>query len=252
MTPTIPNKPESESPDVQVLDMAFLGSLLPGIIHNWATPLSGVIGATQLLERRVSVIDEMLRDFDRLTETERHELRRQLNRNRTNVEILSRNAMHLADLLQTLVYRITRGNGTARDRFPLNELVQNELRFLEANLQFKHKVRRTLSLKPVIPATSFSYGLVAALIDELVTRAIASCDAAQGNLEMKFATESDGGHAVFRTEARNAACDASIFEEPPIEAIIDRLRDDGWEVIFTCDAYSFCFELRRPEKTELA
>ena len=38
--------------DLKSQDLTFVGSLLPGILHNMATPLSGVIGATQLMEMR--------------------------------------------------------------------------------------------------------------------------------------------------------------------------------------------------------
>lgn len=232
--------------DFQALDLAFLGSLLPGIIHNWATPLSGVIGATQLLERRVSVIQDLLSHYETLNAAERDELHRQLERNRTNVDILSRNAQHLADLLQVLVQRITRGNGTARDCFPLQELVQNELRFLEANLQFKHKVRKTISLEPALPASSFSYGYVAAVIDELVTSAIAAHDFAGGVIEMDFATIGEHGEGRIAVAARFHPLTTTEGTPDPLTIYLSRLREDGWNVEYDLNPGSASLTLRRP------
>ena len=240
------------SHDFQALDLAFLGSLLPGIIHNWATPLSGVIGATQLLEKRASTIEELLGNFDQLTDAERGELQKQLDRNRTNVEILSRNAQHLADLLQILVYRITRGSSTARDLFPLHELMQNELRFLEANLQFKHKVRKHVHLSPVVPATAFAYGYVASAIDELITFAIEEHDHAQGILEMDFATGDESGEATLRVEARVSPSDPSRSNRDPLEIYLGRLQEDGWSVVFARDSGFMRLSLTRPLRQTFA
>ncbi len=235
--------------DLQALDLAFLGSLLPGIIHNWATPLSGVIGATQLLERRVSIIQDLLSHYETLTAAERDELHRQLDRNRTNVDILSRNAQHLADLLQILVQRITRGNGTARDAFPLQELVQSELRFLEANLQFKHKVKKSITLDPVIPASPFSYGYVAAVIDELVSSAIGAHDFARGQLEMDFSTRAEHPLAVFGIAVRLIPLAPSENLSGPMPIYLERLKEDGWTVEFAADGGTMTLRLSRPERS---
>jgi signal transduction histidine kinase len=216
--------------DFQAVDLAFLGSMLPGIIHNWATPLSGVIGATQLLEGRVSVIHDLLSHFETLTAAERDELQRQLDRNRTNVDILSRNAHHLADLLQVLVQRITRGNCSARDAFPLHELLQNELRFLDANLQFKHKVKKTTILEEALPATAFSYGFVAAFIDKLAISITESHDFQNGQIEMDFSTGVVQGKARISITAHFAPLSSGDGAPDPLTAHLDRLREDGWEV----------------------
>lgn len=239
---------DSTRHDLQALDLAFLGSLLPGIIHNWATPLSGVIGATQLLERRVSIIQDLLSHYETLTAAERDELHRQLDRNRTNVDILSRNAQHLADLLQVLVQRITRSSGAARDAFPLHELVQSELRFLDANLQFKHKVKKSITLDPAIPASPLAYGYVAAVIDELVTSAISAHDFAKGQIEMDFSTGADHNTANIRVTARFIPIVPMESLPGPMPVYLERLKEDGWTVEFVSESGSMTLHLSRPER----
>ncbi len=248
MTSTPTRVTESSPREFQALDLAFLGSLLPGIIHNWSTPLSGVIGATQLLEKRVSVIHELLSHYETLSSAERDELNRQLERNKTNVEILSRNAQHLADLLQVLVYRITRGNGSARDCFPLHELVQNELRFLEANLQFKHKVRKAIKLDPAFPASAFSYGYVAAIIDELVTSTIAAHDFASGLMEMDIETQAVNGWCRIKLVARHQSPSTSEDTLDPLVMYLKRLEDDGWKHEYQRRSNEVSLMLYRPER----
>jgi signal transduction histidine kinase len=214
--------------EFQALDLAFLGSLLPGIIHNLATPLSGVLGATQLLEKRASTIEELVAQLESLAEAERAELAKQFDRNRTNVDILARNAKHLADLLQVLVQRINRGSCTAAEYYSVNDLLQNELRFLESNLAFKHKVKKQVSLAPDLPVIKYVYGHVAAAMDEFVISSLSLHDFSKGISEMEFATSANEavvmvnviGHLIMQQNPMDVA--------GPLESYLQRLREENW------------------------
>jgi signal transduction histidine kinase len=219
-----------QNQDFQILDLAFLGSLVPGIIHNLATPLSGVIGATQLLEKRASGIEEMLRDLEALGQAEREELAKQWDRNRANVDILSRNAQHLAEVLQQLVQRINRGHAAAKEDCSLNELLETEMRFLEANLSFKHKVKRQVRLGPEDACADFAYGHAASAIDEFVIGAVSMHDFNQGNMEMDFATGTEEGRVWLSIAARFQPLTPDSETPDPVEFYLDRLRTEGWTV----------------------
>jgi signal transduction histidine kinase len=214
--------------EFQVLDLAFLGSLLPGIIHNLATPLSGVLGATQLLEKRASTMEELVEGLESLTEAERSELNSQFTRTRTNVDILSRNAKHLADVLQIIVHRINRGNGSTREFFSLNELIQNELRFLDANLTFKHKVKKTITLGPDLPAAKAVYGHVASVLDEFVSGTVALHNFSQGIMTMEFVTGATDRHVTLDIAAPVIRLENSVEATEPLDFYLQRLRGDSW------------------------
>lgn len=221
--------------EFQTLDLAFIGSLLPGIIHNFATPLSGVLGATQLLEKRASTIEELVHEHDVLANAEREELLKQFERNRTNVDILARNAKHLADLLQVLVQRINRGSGTSRDSYSLNDLLQNELRFLESHLNFKHKVKKQISMASGLATVRIVYGHVAAALEEFVIGTLAMHDLSRGLLEMDFATEDNGRQASLVVLARYIPLGAPAPADP-LESYLALLRSEGCQSELTCDA----------------
>ncbi|MDD5088294.1 MAG: hypothetical protein PHI18_05795 [bacterium] len=217
--------------DIQLFDMAFLGSLVPGIVHNLATPMSGVLGATQLLENRIAALTELVKNIRELDEARRDELLSISDRNRASVDILARNARHLADLLQVLVQRLTRSSAATREFYCLNDLLQNELRFLDANLTFKHKVKKQLLLAPHLPAVRCVYGHVAAAIDEFVTGIVAAHEADAQPLEMGFATESETARTALILTARFApSAAAASLSSPTLAASLERLRADGWEI----------------------
>jgi hypothetical protein len=235
--------------EFQDLELAFLGSLVPGIIHNMATPLSGVLGATQLLEKRASQIGELLADINRLGEVEQAELLKHLDRNRTNVDILARNAKHLADILQCLVQRITRGSSSIKEYHSLNELLQNELRFLEANLTFKHKVKKQVSLGEEITTIKYVYGYVATTIDEFVTSCMAVHDAKNGMMEMDFMTVPGDGCMTITIEARYPADEPVVAECGTLACCFDLLRGDGWTVEYECMGSKRRLNLHCPKLT---
>ncbi len=234
--------------EFQALDLAFLGSLLPGIIHNLATPLSGVLGATQLLEKRASTIEELVSQMEALSGSERVELVKQFDRNRTNVDILARNAKHLADLLQVLVQRINRGSCTAAEYYSLNELLQNELRFLESNLMFKHKVKRQVSLAPDLPLAKYVYGHVAAALDEFVISTLGIHDFTKGIAEMEFSTAADETVVTVKVTAHLVLRPDQADMSGPLESYLERLRDESWTARSTCtgDSRELCLSCALP------
>jgi hypothetical protein len=220
--------PSQSDPYFQTLDLAFIGSMVPGIIHNLATPLSGVLGATQLLEKRTASFEEVLNKSESLDESDQLALQEQLERHRTNVEILARNAQHLADILQVLVQRINRGSHNGQAMHSLSDLVQQELKFLDANLIFKHKVRKNVSLCAELKLEKFIYGHVAATLDEFVTAAIARHDFAQAMLDMDFITSSEDDSASLTLTAHLSPCTNVSEHGEMLEPCLDRLRAEGW------------------------
>lgn len=230
----IMNHQVAKSQELQELELAFLGSLVPGIIHNLATPLSGVLGATQLLEKRTSSISELLEGIDRLNEAERAELDKQLDRNRANVDILARNAKHLADILQCLVQRINRGASTVREFHSLNELLQNELRFLESNLTFKHKVKKQVTLGNEVPTAKFVYGNVSTTIDEFIVTGMESHDLRHGVMEMDFITEARDTSMALTIEIRYQPQSDASQDWSTLHCCLDLLRSEGWIAEYEC------------------
>jgi signal transduction histidine kinase len=214
----------------QILDLAFLGSMLPGIIHNLSTPLSGVMGGTQLLEMRAATIEEMLRQAQELDEATRQEFQTHMDRSRTNMDIITRNAKHLSDILSVLAQRISRGGLNRSDHYPLNDLLQNELRFLDANLEFKHKVKKNISLCPEVYLVEYTYSHVANVIEEFVITALKRHDLKQGVMEMDFSTEAIPTHMCLEMCARLSPREHEPVQQLPIVDYLTRLIEAGWLV----------------------
>lgn len=230
---TLPGMNESgqqsgeKKPDFEALELEFLGSMLPGIVHNLATPLSGVIGATQLLEMRVGEQERLLNELDRGVTTSADALKVQHQKSCSNLDIMSRNARHLTDLLQVIIRRFHRCGQNTPGPVSLFELVSNELQFLEANLTYKHKVRKRFDLAHDSYTVFAVYKHVVAVIDEFVLRSLAAHDFSRGLVEVNVTTNYEAGNGILQLEAKFFETDEEPLETDSIDMFLARLGENG-------------------------
>jgi signal transduction histidine kinase len=237
----------SENHEFQSLELSFVGSLMPGMLHNLATPLSGVIGATQLMEMRAAEQEKIVERLGAANSSLSAELETMLKKNKTNLDIIGRNADQLIKLVEVMVQRFQRMS--VRQRIPqsLNELVQNELEFLNANLAFKHKVRKEISLADEPYALNFSYSNLASVIDEFVSHTIDVHDVKQGMMEMWFATRfmDQDGHLEMKAEYKPLEHETRGIDSFGI--FLARVREDGCQHSFKSTLGSVSLSLIIPK-----
>ncbi|MBU0690539.1 hypothetical protein KKH18_01880 [bacterium] len=225
-----------EAGEFQTQELSFIGALLPGILHNLATPLSGVIGATQLMEMRNADQDKLLERLESANSQAAKELITLFEKNKTNLEIIGRNAIQLIDLLQVMVQRFQRCGVQQKVPQSLNELLTNELAFLNANLVFKHKVRREIQLANEPFALPMVYSHVVSVIDEFVTETSGLHDKKQGMAEMSFVTDFGEQSGSLTMKASYIPFETETDSIDTIQVYLVRIRNDGCEYTFSFDA----------------
>ncbi|RJP78021.1 MAG: HAMP domain-containing protein [Candidatus Zixiibacteriota bacterium] len=117
---------------IQASRMAFLGVYSQGIIHNLNGPLNTIMGFASLLCKT-----------------------------QPDAEIPQRirlDAQRMADLISSLGRRWRRTGESRLELLNLNEIIREELRFLEADLFFKHNVEKVIDLDPALPYLQGIYG----------------------------------------------------------------------------------------------
>ncbi len=213
--------------DFEALELAFLGSLLPGIVHNLATPLSGVIGATQLLEMRIGEQERILAELERSAPAHMEALIQQHKKSCNNLDIMSRNARHLTELLQIIIRRFHRSSQDTPAPQSLFELVSNELQFLDANLTYKHKVRKRFDMSTE-PLTVFAvYRHVIAVVDEFVLRALAAHDFTRGLVDFSVITNFEPNWGNIELEAQFFETEEEPLETAALELYLARVAEHG-------------------------
>ncbi|MCC6476504.1 hypothetical protein IT157_05550 [bacterium] len=217
----------AQTPDYETLEMSFLGSMLPGIVHNLATPLSGVIGATQLLEMRVGEQEKLIAELETASSRNADALRVQINKNKSNLDIMSRNARQLTELLQTIIRRFHRSANDLPQLQSLYETVSNELQFLDANLTYKHKVRKHFDLSTDPYVVYMCYRHVVAALDEAILRVLAIHDFSQGLVELSVKTAFDPQWGTVQVVAKFAETEDDPLTTDSLEMYLARTAENG-------------------------
>lgn len=130
----------------RVHKMAMVGKLASGLAHNLNTPVSIIQGNAELLE---------------LQYPDNHELK-----------MILKQTARLGREIHLLGIRGNKDLSTLSEEIDLNELIQNEMDFLNANLYFKHYVDCRLELDKQLPALYGLYSDFSQILSEIIENAI--------------------------------------------------------------------------------
>jgi hypothetical protein len=126
----------------------FLDELIPGIFHNFANPLNGIMGRSKLMQRR-------LEDFVGKIENRHPEIAKETGADCKKL-ISDINAINEASEEFFDMFRVATGKFYAlgaRDVESLNlsVLIEAELRFADFYLDYKHNVKKEIHLDMDVP-----------------------------------------------------------------------------------------------------
>jgi nitrogen-specific signal transduction histidine kinase len=117
--------------------------IIPGILHNFANPLNGIMGRSKLLQRKLEISKEgdSVPDFNDM-----------YNKVIRDVDLISRDTDRLSVLLQNVAEKLNVvNNKLCVHGINLSEILAIEMSFFDFHLDFKHNVKKTLDLSPDIP-----------------------------------------------------------------------------------------------------
>jgi hypothetical protein len=137
-----------ESREENYLRQAFaqilLNDLMPGVIHNFANPLSNIMGRVKMLERRLADLSQFLSTPAGEASGEATHC---LGKIKADLAALSDSSQyfcgtfkHLSDKLVNIIEKKT-------EMLKVTELVRQEAQFANFFLEYKHNVKKTFLLE---------------------------------------------------------------------------------------------------------
>ncbi len=126
--------------------MAAIGQLAAGISHNLNTPIAIIQANAELLKLKnpeMKEVDKILQQTHRM-----------------------------AQLINTIISKGRREQERSETIIDLNELIQKELEFLNANLYFKHKIQKEYHFDPNLPKIRAVYSDFSQSITNIIQNAI--------------------------------------------------------------------------------
>jgi signal transduction histidine kinase len=131
-------------------ELANIGLLIEGISHNLNGPLHNILGYVQLMQ--------------------------EVYPNSTDLKKIRQNGLRMAEIIKSLMNRMTQVVVFAPRPVDINELVRLELDFFEHNLTFKNQVDKQIALGDNLPRIVVVYSDVSQSISNLISNAIDAVD----------------------------------------------------------------------------
>ncbi|MBN1828895.1 MAG: HAMP domain-containing histidine kinase [Deltaproteobacteria bacterium] len=184
---------------------SFMDELVPGILHNFANPLNGIMGRSRLLQRRLDdSFEKTIPPTGRLIDD--------FSKIRSDVELIVRGGDQLFDQFTIVAEKFQRLNDYREKGINLSEFLEREIAFFQFYLDFKHKVCKQINLDHDIPEiigvpAVYSLGLSAVIRHAILSMA----DSEIKQLDVATSLEGDsvsvvvGNTGCIRTDERMTA-----------------------------------------------
>lgn len=191
------------------------GELIPGIIHDLASPLNGIMGRCELLERRAH------RTLERIAagaHTAGNDLMEDCQKIHADANLLTREADRLFDLFNKVSEKFRTLKDTAVQEINLSDLVETEVRFLRFYPEIKHTVEHTLHLDREVPEVRGIRADYSMALSAIIRHAIDSMMESESR-KLVITTGYDDSHVFIRVEDTGAPREAIREGElPPLPA----------------------------------
>jgi PAS domain S-box-containing protein len=157
--------------------LAAIGLLASGIAHNINTPLMGIYGAAQLLKMKHPDLDDM---DGIIAQVER-----------------------INAIIRNLMWKSRQEQDTRFQEINLNQLLTEELKFLEADLDYKHYVTKHFSFSDRVPTIMGRYSDFSQSIMNVVRNAL---DAMYNHEDKELHITTDVQDGCIRVAVRDNGC----------------------------------------------
>jgi signal transduction histidine kinase len=170
------------------------GELIPSIIHDFASPLNGILGRSELLERRVEKTLERIADTGTTVESAVVE---DFKKIRDDAGLLAKEAIRLFDLFNSVAGKFRTLNDTALQEINLTELVEKEIAFLRFYPDSKQDIKKNVVLDREIPEVMGAKADYSVALSAIIKRSIDSMKESESK-ELVVTTGHDDSHVSIK------------------------------------------------------
>ncbi len=173
-------------------DATLITELFPGIIHNLANPLNGIMGRATLMQRRTADHVKKMQEFYPELSTD---MAAGLKKIVQDADSIVREADRFFSLFRDLTEKFSAIAPREEERINLSQLIAGEMRFADFYLDFKHEVDKTIDLEEQLPEITGVYAIYSLCLSGLLRRAMRVMRASPTR-SFSIATRHDERHVI--------------------------------------------------------
>ncbi len=134
--------------DEQIINFAFIGQCVKGVAHNINTPLSAIMGRSEMLQMRLNRIKEA--GTLSLSADEMDKCLRDVN-------LILENSMRVSDTVKNAMQKSIHAENPSPQKINIANILKEELSFYTADMDFKHNLEKEYSIADKVPALEGVY-----------------------------------------------------------------------------------------------
>jgi len=178
------------------LEQAFVATfqheLIPGILHNFANPLNGIMGRAQILKKRIEDYLKKIHDQYPHVASEFSGIHKKILSDITSITTESDRFYNMFHDVSGKFYTL----GQKREEIiNISRLIASELRFADYYLDFKHEVTKEIAIDDSLPDIKGIYSYLSIALWMLFRHAMKRMEAEQDKRFFLSAT-SDRDHVI--------------------------------------------------------
>lgn len=126
----------------------FIREFMPGVLHNFANPLNGIMGRSKLLQRR---IDDVVKKMEERFPEASTALQDELQRIKNDIRSVNKESDSFFEMFRDASGKFYALASRGEERINLSHLLAAEMRFANFYLEFKHEIRKETRLDNDLP-----------------------------------------------------------------------------------------------------
>jgi len=190
--------------------------LIPGILHNLANPLNGIMGRTRLLQKRMA---DHVRRVGAQPGATAEDLAEGCQKVVRDIDAIAQESDRLFQLFRGISGKFYAIASTGEEPIDLSRLVEAEMQFADFYLDFKHEVTKRIQLKSGLPEVNGQVSDYSLILTALLRYVM---DSLRGKpvKEFTISTELEDGCVLLSAEHSGG-----VLTEGKTRMLLDRLDD---------------------------
>jgi len=179
---------------------SYLRELVPGILHNFANPLNGILGRSELLQGRAERLKLIINNNDKIDT----EILKGCKKIIYDAGLIAKEADRFFSLFNDVTGKFQRLNDTALQKINLSELVEAEMKFLQFYRDVKYNIKKKLVLDRKIPEISGVKADYSIFLSAIIRHSVNSMKDSEVK-ELIISTDHDNSHVYVKIEDTGAS-----------------------------------------------